>query len=236
MKIRDRARWLPTALVLVGLVLLGRWSGVTIAAQRYQVEAERILEQLRLHATSDREGTVAGRTRDQALAKGIVGRMAIPRLGLTAMIGEGLTPRVLDRAVGHVPGSPFPGEPGNVGLAGHRDTYFRRLQGIHPRDLIRIATPDGEFSYRVVNTAVVDPHDAEVLRDQSFSGLTLVTCYPFNFLGSAPRRFIVRATQTSTDSARATTSGRALADLDPAPKAAAPTRTVRQTSQIRHIL
>ena len=238
MRILDRARWLPTLLLLAGLVLLGRWADVTVAAQRYQAEAERILEQLRARAHADHGAGRSGRTRDQALAKGIVGRLTIPRLGLRAMVGEGLSPRVLDRAIGHVPGSPFPGEPGNIGLAGHRDTYFRKLAGVRAHDLIRITTPDGEFSYRVVNTAIVGSHAGRLLRDQRFSGLTLVTCYPFNYLGSAPSRFIVRAEPASSDAGRAATSSRAIAELEPAARAREAARwpTSRSAPLLRHIL
>ena len=83
--------------------------------------------------------------------------------------------------------------PGNMGLAGHRDTFFRRLQNIMPDDEIRLTTPDGFFTYRVQRTVIVQPRDVWVLDPTDAPTLTLVTCYPFSYVGSAPQRFIVRA-------------------------------------------
>ena len=96
--------------------------------------------------------------------------------------------------MGYIPGTALPGEAGNVGLAGHRDTFFRQLRDIRPDDEIRVATPDGIFSYRVERTLIVNPTDVWVLDPTSTATLTLVTCYPFTYIGSAPQRFIVRAT------------------------------------------
>ena len=101
--------------------------------------------------------------------------------------------RTLQLAVGHIPGTALPGEAGNVGLAGHRDTFFRRLQNIRPDDEIRLTTPDGFFTYRVRRTVIVQPRDVWVLDPTDEPTLTLVTCYPFSYVGSAPQRFIVRA-------------------------------------------
>jgi sortase A len=109
------------------------------------------------------------------------------------MVRVGDDARTLQLAVGHIRGTALPGESGNVGLAGHRDTFFRRLGDIRADDQIRIVTPEGTFHYRVARTDVVDPTDVWVLDDTSGSVLTLVTCYPFSFVGSAPQRFIVRA-------------------------------------------
>jgi sortase A len=93
-----------------------------------------------------------------------------------------------------VPGTALPGDEGNVGLAGHRDTFFRRLSDIQTGDEITMATPEGTFRYVVERTLVVEPHDVWVLDSTVHPSLTLVTCYPFTYLGTAPQRFIVRAT------------------------------------------
>jgi sortase A len=99
----------------------------------------------------------------------------------------------LDRGVGHVEGTAPPGTGGNVGIAGHRDSFFRGLKDIHPRDLIEVDTPQESYSYRVERMWVVDPTEVSVLAPTPGPALTLVTCFPFDFIGSAPRRFIVRA-------------------------------------------
>ena len=127
------------------------------------------------------------------LPKGLVGRIEIPRLGLSAIIMEGTSDAVLRHAVGHIESTALPGQPGNVGLSAHRDTFFRPLRNIRLNDVINLTTPFGEYRYRVVSTKIVDPHEISVLADSKNDVLTLVTCYPFYFIGAAPNRFIVRA-------------------------------------------
>ena len=114
-----------------------------------------------------------------------VGRIEISTLGLEAMILEGVEPRTLRRAVGHIPGTALPGEPGNIGLAGHRDTFFRSLRDIHTDTEITLTTLHGSFRYRVDSTSLVEPQAVEVLADSAGESLTLVTCYPFDFIGHA---------------------------------------------------
>jgi sortase A len=122
-----------------------------------------------------------------------LGRIEIARIGLTAMIMEGTDAGTLRRAVGHIPGTPLPGEQGNVALAGHRDTFFRPLRNIQNDDEITLTTLDGSSLYRVDLLRIVEPKDVDVLKNTGDAILTLVTCYPFNFIGPAPKRFIVRA-------------------------------------------
>jgi len=124
---------------------------------------------------------------------GLIGSIAIPRLGLVATIIEGTDTTTLRRAVGHIPSTGLPGQAGNVGLAGHRDTFFRQLKDIRQNDIITLTTLGGEYRYRVVSTRVVVPTEVSVLNPAVNQVLTLVTCYPFYFIGSAPDRFIVRA-------------------------------------------
>jgi sortase A len=122
-----------------------------------------------------------------------LGRIEIRTIGVAAMILEGTDNKTLRRAVGHIPGTPLPGQPGNVALAGHRDTFFRALKDIRQNDEITLETLRGLYRYRVDSIKVVDPEDTEVLHDSDDAILTLVTCYPFAFVGPAPRRFVVRA-------------------------------------------
>jgi len=126
--------------------------------------------------------------------EGLVGLIEIPRLGLSSIVMEGTSGLVLRRAVGHIQGTALPGEEGNVGLSGHRDTFFRQLRNIELEDHITLTTPRGEHQYTVVSTQIVDPSDVTVLdADGENEVLTLVTCYPFSYVGPAPQRFIVRA-------------------------------------------
>jgi len=125
--------------------------------------------------------------------KGLIGRLEIPRLGLSVMLMEGDDANTLRRAVGHIPGTALPGQPGNAALSGHRDTFFRPLRNIRENDLILVTTLHGAYRYRVVSTRIVAPDDVAVLNSGQGEILTLVTCYPFYFVGAAPDRFIVRA-------------------------------------------
>ena len=124
---------------------------------------------------------------------GLIGRIDIPRLGLSAIVMEGVGSKTLRRAAGHIPGTALPGEPGNIGISGHRDTFFRPLRNIRQGDTITLTTPLGEFRYRVLSTKIVSPSNVAVLDPSGTEILTLVTCYPFYYVGSAPNRFIVRA-------------------------------------------
>ena len=123
----------------------------------------------------------------------VLGQMEIGSIGLEGMVLEGVGSRTLRRAVGHVPGTALPGEQGNMGIAGHRDTFFRGLRNIRKDDEITLTTLAGAYHYRVDSIRVVGPWDTKVLHDSGGSVLTLVTCYPFYFVGPAPKRFIVRA-------------------------------------------
>jgi sortase A len=126
-----------------------------------------------------------------------LGQIRIARLGLKAAISEGERASILRRGVGHLPDSAWIGQGGNVALAGHRDTVFRSLRRILPGDVIEIATAERSVLYRVNKTSVVSPDDLTVLQPSNGSTLTLITCYPFSFFGSAPDRFIVRAQEIS---------------------------------------
>jgi sortase A len=133
-----------------------------------------------------------------AVTAGLIGRIEIPRLGLSAIVMEGTRTTTLRRAVGHIPGTALPGQPGNVGISGHRDTFFRPLRNIRQNDIITLTTLLGEYRYRVVSARIVRPNNVAVLDPSGNEILTLVTCYPFYFVGPAPDRFIVRAERVGT--------------------------------------
>ncbi len=127
----------------------------------------------------------------------LLGRLRISRLKLAVMVREGAGESTLRRAVGHIPGTALPGNLGNVGLAGHRDTFFRPLADVRKNDAIDLETDGNTFHYLVTSTQIVSPRDVEVLKASAGKTLTLVTCYPFYFVGSAPKRFIVHAVEVA---------------------------------------
>jgi LPXTG-site transpeptidase (sortase) family protein len=112
---------------------------------------------------------------------------------MSTVVFEGTGDNVLRIGVGHLSGSPLPGERGNVVLAAHRDTFFRPLRNIHNRDAIDVVTLGGTRHYSVDSTAIVTPDYTKVLAPTAGAVLTLITCYPFDWFGHAPKRFIVRA-------------------------------------------
>lgn len=148
-------------------------------------------------AAFDRERREAG----AAPAEPFEARLSIPRLRLTTMVEEGVGEDILSRAAGHVPETAKPGRPGNVAIAAHRDTLFRPLKGIRNHDQIVLSTRTRDYQYEVVSTSIVSPDDVAVLAPvKGENTLTLITCYPFYFVGHAPKRFIVRARQRSVSS------------------------------------
>jgi sortase A len=119
--------------------------------------------------------------------------LEIPAIRLQVPVLEGTDDLTLNQGVGHIEGTPLPGKGGNVGIAGHRDGFFRGLKDIHEGDTIDLITQTGSSRYVVDEILIVSPEDTWVLRPRPFASLTLVTCYPFYFVGSAPQRFIVHA-------------------------------------------
>jgi sortase A len=190
-------RWLERLLLAVGIACVGYYGYVSAETMLYQAYENRELDAiLASRVPRAPEPAVANPTL-RATARGeTVGRIEIPRLGVSAIIKAGTDARTLQLAVGHISGTALPGESGNIGLAGHRDTFFRRLRDIRTEDEIRVTTPNRVYSYRVERTNVVEPGDVWVLDPTAYAALTLVTCYPFSYVGSAPQRFIVRAQLT----------------------------------------
>jgi sortase A len=203
-------------LLLVGYALFEGFGGRIYQAWRGR-ELDRTLESLPPRAAPRVDPYQPGSA---------IGRLEIPRLGLSVVVLEGSDAGTLRLGVGRLPNSALPGDPGNVVLAGHRDTFFRSLREIRPGDRISLRTPEGTFPYTVDWTTVVNPTDTSVLLPTPAPSLTLVTCYPFYYIGSAPRRFIVRARPPQ-----------AVADATPMAAKAPPTRAapvpVRRHSRVR---
>jgi sortase A len=122
--------------------------------------------------------------------------LRIAKFNLEVPVLEGTDDLVLNRGVGHIAGTVQPGEDGNIGIAGHRDGFFRVLKDIGPGDTIEVATPSHVDKYVVDRVVLVKPDDVSVLKPGSVSSLTLVTCYPFYYIGNAPQRYIVQALRT----------------------------------------
>jgi sortase A len=174
---RSRARrWVERFLVVVGVVCLGYSLYAYAEARLYQSFEDRQLDAILQSSSSQQTpGTVTHR-RPPAPGS-TVGRIEIPRLGVSAVIRAGAMHARLRLAVGYIPGTALPGEKGNMGLAGHRDTFFRKLRDINPDDEIRVTTQDGVFHYYVERTNIVNPEDVWVLNSTAYPALTLVTCY-----------------------------------------------------------
>jgi sortase A len=133
-----------------------------------------------------------------ALQGEVLGELLVPRLGLKVIVVQGDSATNLRRAVGHISTSALPGEWGNVALAGHRDTFFRPLRNARVGDEIDFTTAQQRFLYVVESIKIVAPNDIEVLAPSTGRDLTLITCYPFYFVGPAPKRFIVHAHEVDT--------------------------------------
>jgi len=207
---------LERALLVVGALLLG-WCGWTLARahawQRYEGWAlERrqqgetasvatyLASRVGIGGRERASSSAPAREAEPVPAKGdLVGRLDIPRLGVSAIVLEGDDARTLRLGVGHIPGTALPGRPGNVGLAAHRDSFFRPLHGIRKADEIELVTALRTYRYRVSDVSIVSPADVAVLGDTASPSLTLVTCYPFRWVGNAPKRFVVHASRIESN-------------------------------------
>lgn len=225
---RSLLRWLEHGLWLVACLSLGAVLAAGVETRWTKLQADRRLA--RNSSAVDPQGApLRGPTEPgHELAEGdLIGRIDIPDLGISAAVLEGDSSSVLRRAVGHIPGTELPGGGGNVGLAGHRDSFFRALEHAAPGQEILVESLWGSQRYEVVSTRVVDPQDGYVLDDDAlgargFGGtpagtsgaeppeiLTLVTCHPFDYIGPAPRRFVVHARRiVPTSAAPDPTGGR----------------------------
>ena len=169
-----------------GLGCLGMYAYETVEARRFQAEQTAAFEiQARAHAAPGAVKT-----------GGLVGMLDVPRLQLSTPVIQGDDTGTLKRSVGHLPDTPMPWDAGNSAMAGHRDGLFRPLKDVKIGDEIRFRTTRDEYRYRVTKTSIVKPDDLSVLEPQAGSAtLTLITCYPFYYVGNAPQRFVVHATR-----------------------------------------
>lgn len=182
-------RWAARLLIAVGAGLL-----LWLAAHQFVTASHRREYDVKLENLRAAAGTDPGRTLPDSLPSGEpVGILEIARVGLSGVVVEGDDEGVLDRAIGHLPDTPLPWQSGNSALAAHRDALFRPLKDVRSGDLLRLRTPYGDFDYRVRETLIVQPDDLWVLDPTPVTMLTLISCYPFDYIGPAPERFIVRA-------------------------------------------
>lgn len=184
-------RRIELMLFATGVGAIGWVTTAHIAAAREQALLSRELTRLSTVARAERGGGATGK-RSGAAAN--LWRIDVPRIKLSAVAHEGVDSRTLRGAAGHIPGTALPGERGNAAFAAHRDTFFAPLKSVRKGDAVLVTTPGGVLRYAVTRTRVVAPDDVSVLDPTPETTLTLVTCYPFDYLGSAPRRFIVHAT------------------------------------------
>ena len=191
-------RWIQRALFAFAFLAFAYCAYVIAASWIFQREETRNLEQLVVaHQTAIVDTSPSPEVREKIQPGALIGRISVARLGVSVIVMEGTDASTLRRAAGHISGTALPGQDGNVAIAAHRDTFFRPLRNIRKDDVIAITTTRGDYRYRVVSTKIVKPDDVAVLNSDGTDALTLVTCYPFNFIGAAPNRFIVRARQIS---------------------------------------
>src|SRR5580658_4639965 len=175
----------------VGLLALGYAGYVVVDAHAYQA-----------YEKSNFEAVSLSQAPRLLVEGGVIGEIEVARLHLKAIVVQGDSHTLLRRAVGHIPETALPGTTGNVVLAGHRDTFFRPLRNIRLDDTITLRTPDGAFQYLVESTEVVPASAVEVLNATTGRTLTLITCYPFDYIGPAPNRYVVRARELVSPSTK----------------------------------
>jgi sortase A len=210
-------------LITLGLVLLGK---VGLDAARATIHQRHLQSALR--ETPQSRQPVATTPAATALGEPI-GWLEIPRIKLSAAVVHGDTDELLKTAIGHLPDTPLPWTGGNSALAGHRDSFFRPLRDVRRDDRVHLETPHGDFEYRVHETLIVEPEDVWVLDSAPAAMLTLITCYPFEYVGNAPRRFIVRAArvQSPQEEVRRSETRLRLQPSAPSPRAGTRGRLVR---------
>lgn len=186
---RRTAQKVGRALVLTGALALVAFGWLTLQSIRVQRDAGRDLDRL----LADRRSPESPIHQASESRRTIFGRLEIPRLRLSVIIFEGATADVLQVGAGHVAngGAQTSGE--NVVIAAHRDTYFRPLRNIQRSDSLILKTPTGTSRYVVESTEIAAPSKVQVLYATPDPELTLITCYPFYYVGPAPKRFVVHA-------------------------------------------
>jgi sortase A len=190
-------RTVERILLITGIISLGLYGFFTVQAQFHQMSMERALDrELHNPPPGDRDPF----SPVPSLSEGdLVGKLEIPGTDVSVMVMEGISDKTLRLGAGHIPGTPYPGTGGNSGIAAHRDTFFRGIRDIKTDDVIHLTTARGTMKYRVAMTLIVDPTDVQVLEPTREETITLVTCYPFYYIGPAPKRFVVHAIRVEMD-------------------------------------
>jgi LPXTG-site transpeptidase (sortase) family protein len=202
--------WLELSLLAAGVVLAAWCATIIIEARYYHAlpippAATAALPGEELRVPTD---THASRPSPPPPVEpgGWIARLEAPSVHMSATVLEGSDDGTLAHGAGHIEDTALPGDPGNFGIAGHRDTTFRPVRHLHVGDPLTIATANHIYRYRITRTMIVNPQDVSVLDNADHPTLTLVTCYPFEFIGHAPRRFIVSADLIGTDAQAAETA------------------------------
>jgi sortase A len=190
--------WIVRALLLLTAVVCLGW--VAVATVRMQFAQRELRQRLanasgQLQMLADLGGALPD-TLDPRLPLAfgeLVGRIEIPRVSLDVMAIEGVRDYLLDKGAGHFHETYFPGLGGNSVFAGHRDTFFRPLREVVEGDTVHVTMPWGRYTYAVNSILVVEPEDVWVLDQRGVEVLTLITCYPFDWLGPAPQRVVITA-------------------------------------------
>jgi sortase A len=216
-------RFAQRLLLGVGFVMFAYAGGMVMYAELYQryqswkfehqigaldptnaAADERAPMQARREAQARQRAASEGLTMEKAVAEpvdlsegDVIGKLEIPQIEISVMVLQGVTEETLHVGAGHVPGTPLPGADGNSAIAAHRDTFFRKLKRIRAGDRIQFLTVRGTSQYVVDSTEIVEPAATQVMESRGRPELTLISCYPFDFVGSAPHRFIVHATRTT---------------------------------------
>jgi sortase A len=210
-------RWLERLLVLTAVLAFGtvgvalvqsEWDSISarlalsaarmpdaLASLPAQTEADSWRTTAAATESADEEAIEpAVETSEETGGRVLLGELEIARVQLSTLVFEVRDPAALRHAAGHVRGTSLPWQKGNTAVAGHRDSAFRLLRDVRPGDDIRFVTPRGTFEYRVTRAFAVYPKEVWVL-DENAAALTLITCFPFRWLGTAPERWIIQASR-----------------------------------------
>jgi sortase A len=188
-------RRLERALLAVGLTL-GAWCGAVLLEGQFVAKMPVPDPPSAGTATTISIGTIVTAPPVTPLTPrpgSWVARLDAPSVRLSATVLEGSDDGTLARGAGHIEDTPFPGQPGNIGIAGHRDTTFRAVRNLHVGDPLELTTSDRIYRYLITKAFIVEPEDVYVLDPGDRPMLTLVTCYPFTYIGHAPHRYILQA-------------------------------------------
>ena len=202
-------KWVEAALLVAGLTLAGLYFAGRLESY---VESRAALKEFQsrdaqafprplppIENRAPTNGEASGADPDKSIRKpspqrrAPLGVLEIPSIRLRVPLIDGADPASLNRGVGRITGTARPGENGNIGIAGHRDSFFKGLKNVKPGDKVLLKTATGDDTYVVSRFQIVSPQDVSVLRTKDSPALSLVTCYPFSFIGSAPERFVVTA-------------------------------------------